>query len=131
MASEFELPSVYAPEKGLGGDFAVRVRPGEQATLGFEIIGPARNPTLAGHRFAVELKDAQDHLYCDDGRHWKAVRIVPGVENPVTENRDKAPVRTTLAEGDLSAPIVLKDGRTVLPFTSETSGARVTLFKLY
>lgn len=131
LRSEFELPFPYAPEKGLGGDLPVRVRPGETATLGFEIIGPAKNPTLAGHRFAVELKDAQDHLYCDDGRHWKAVRIIPGVENPVTEDRDKAPVRITLGEGDLPEPTVLKGGTTVVPFASEIPGARVTLFKKY
>ena len=131
LRSEFELPFPYAPEKGLGGDLSVRVRPGETATLGFEIIGPAKNPTLAGHRFAVELKDAQDHLYCDDGRHWKAVRIIPGVENPVTEDRDKAPERITLGEGDLPEPTVLTGGTTVVPFASEVPGARVTLFKKY
>ena len=131
MACEFELPFVYAPEKGLGGDFTVRVRPGEKATLGFEIVGPAKDPVLCGNTLPVELRDEQDHLYCDDGRHWKAVRIVPGISNQVTENRVTAPVRTTLAEGELGSPIVLGGGETVVPFSSRLPGARVTLFKRY
>ena len=109
----------------------MRVRPGEKATLGFEIVGPAKDPVLCGNVLPVELKDEQDHLYCDDGRHWKAVHIVPGINNQVTENRVTAPVRTTLAEGELGSPIVLCGGETVVPFSSKRPGARVTLFKRY
>ena len=49
----------------------------------------------------------------------------------MTENRVTAPVRTTLAEGELGSPIVLGGGETVVPFSSKRPGARVTLFKRY
>ena len=129
---EFELPFAYDPAQGLTGDFPVRVRPGERAALGFEIVGPAKNPTVAGRRMAVTLRDAQDHLVCEDGTTWRAERIVPGESNEVTENRVKRAVRTPLAEGRFDRPLEdLEGGTTRIGYSSDVPGSRVTLWKRY
>lgn len=128
---EYERPQLLDPAAGLSGPFAVRVRPGERARLGFEILGPARDPAVLGRVVPVALADAQDRILCEDGRTWRAVRVVPGACGP--ENRLKAARREVIAEGAFGEPLpVLSGGTTPVDVTAASaSGARVTLFKRY
>ena len=129
LRTEYEFPAILDPAKGLTGPFAVRVRPGETARVGFEILGPAKNPVVQGRRMEIELKDAQERILCEDGRTWKAVRIVPGANNG--ENRTKQAVRQPIGEGTFEPLPLLKSGTAEFTVASEVPGARVTFFKSY
>ena len=131
MGVEYERPRALKPEAGLSGPFSVRVRPGERARLGFEILGPAKNPVVMGSVVPVSLKDAQERVRCDDGRAWRAVRVVPGACGP--ENRTRAARREVIAEGVFDSPLPALPGGTTLVDVSADSadGARISLFKRY
>lgn len=131
LRTEYERPHVLDPVAGLSGPFAVRVRPGEQAQLGFEILGPVKDPNVMGRVVPVTLASAQERILCEDGRTWRAVRVVPGACGP--ENRLKAARREVIAEGAFGEPLpVLSGGTTPVDVTAASaSGARVTLFKRY
>ena len=137
MAVEYERPGVLAPAKGLDGRFDVRVMPGRTATLGFEILGPAKNPAVAGRTMRVELRDARDRVLSEDGRTWKAIRTIPGVStyDPRLDVDDRiAPTkREILAEGTFESPLEPLAGGTHAVTVSDDlgAGARVTLFKRY
>ena len=131
LAVEYERPGVLKPSDGLTGPFSVRVRPGETARLGFEILGPVKNPIVMGRRMNVTLADAQERILCEDGKSWKAVRVVPGAAGP--ENRTKSARRETIADGVFGKPLpVLASGTTRVEVTAESAeGARITFFKRY
>lgn len=128
---EYERPWILKPAAGLCGPFAVHVRPGERAQLGFEVLGPANRPSVMGRVIPVALRDAQERVLCEDGRRWRAVRVVPGVCGP--ENRLKPSRRETIAEGTFAEPLpVLSGGTTEVDVAAESAdGARVSLFKRY
>ena len=116
----------YIHAKGLEGPYAVRVRPGERAVLGFEILGPVKNPVVAGHKLPVTLESELDRVSSYDGRTWQAIRITPGKCGP--DNRTAPAKREVLAEGafDESLP-VLSSGTTELTLETddlETCNAR-------
>lgn len=130
LAVEYELPRVFAPDCGLTGPYPVKVRPGRSASLAFEILGPVREPVVAGRRFPVVLKDASERLTCEDGVRWRAVRVVPGATNG--ENRLKNARRVVLAEGTVEPLPPLKPGLNRIEVTAVSAGpARVTLWKRY
>lgn len=131
LAVEYELPQMLSPEKGLAGPFPVRVRPGEKASLGFEIYGPVSDPVVWGRRMPVTLRDPFDKIVCTDGWTWEAVRITPGELG--YEARISAPKRTRLAGGTFDEPLpVLGEGTTDVPVTAVSAdSARVTLCKHY
>jgi hypothetical protein len=76
LAYEAAWPELWAPSRGMGELPPVRVRPGERACLGVEIVGPVEKPvlTLGGERreFPVVLA-AGEALRMDDGRNWRVV----------------------------------------------------------
>lgn len=129
LAVEYELPRIYAPDKGLSADCDVRVRPGETAMLGFEILGPAKNPVVAGQTLAVTLETTADKIVSEDGERWKAVRVVPGKTGD--ENRLVLSRRLPLGEGVLTKPLLIKGGTTRVSYASEIPGSRVTFVKYY
>ena len=129
LSVEYELPRIHNPEKGLDGSCDVRVRPGSRATLGFEILGPAKNPSVAGRRMQITLESVADKIVCEDGRAWQAVRIVPGANDG--ENRVKMSRRIPLGSGAFDEPLVVDAGTTRVKFESEVPGARVTFVKRY
>ena len=131
MKVEYEMPAMLDPAKGLAGPFPVRVRPGERASVGFEILGPVTNPTVAGRRIPVTLANERERVASYDGKTWRAIRIVPGECGP--DNRTKPSRRLVLAEGTFAEPLpVLTGGRTDLAVTADAaSGARVTFVKTY
>ena len=131
LSVEYERPNVLKPSTGLVGPFAVPVRPGERATLGFEILGPVKNPVVMGRMIPCELKSAQDRVLCEDGCHWQAVRVIPGVCGP--ENRLQSARREQLSSGQLETPLpTLSGGTTLVDVTADSAdGARVTFFKRY
>ena len=71
---------VYAPSKGFCGKAAFAVRPGETASLSFEITGPVKSPAIAVScggsvstaRFDAAVGDGQV-LVCENGQDWKVV----------------------------------------------------------
>lgn len=131
LSVEYERPVVLKPSAGLAGPFAVRVRPGETVRLGFEILGPVKNPVVMGRKMSVTLADAQERILCEDGRIWKAVRVVPGATGP--ENRTKSARRETLAEGAFVDRLPdLEGGVTQVEVSAESAeGARIVFFKRY
>jgi len=76
LAYEAAWPELWAPSRGMGELPPVRVRPGERARFGVEIVGPVDKPvlTLGGERrdFPVVLA-AGEALRMDDGRNWRVV----------------------------------------------------------
>jgi hypothetical protein len=76
LAYEAAWPELWAPSRGMADLPPVRVRPGEKASLGVEIVGPVDRPvlTLGGERreFPVALA-AGEALRMDDGRNWRVV----------------------------------------------------------
>ena len=76
LAYEAAWPELWAPSRGMADLPPVRVRPGEKASLGVEIVGPVDRPvlTLGGERreFPVALA-AGEALRMDDGRNWCVV----------------------------------------------------------
>jgi len=126
-----DAPRGHARRGGLDGRGAVRVRPGERATLGFEIYGPAVDPVVWGRKMSVTLRDAFDKIVCTDGKAWEAVRITPGELG--YEARISAPKRTRLAGGTFAEPLpVLDEGTTLVPVSADgADGMRVTLCKYY
>ena len=129
LAVEYELPRVFNPEKGLSADCEVKVRPGETAKIGFEILGPAKNPTVAGQTLAIALETEADKIVSEDGEHWKAVRVVPGKTG--NDNRVALSRRKPLGEGVLPRPLVLGGGSTRITYASDVVGSRVTFVKYY
>lgn len=129
LAIEYELPRIFNPAKGLSADCEVKVRPGERAKLGFEILGPARNPTIAGQVIPVTLETKADKVVSEDGSSWKAVRVIPGTTGD--ENRLTLSQRRLLGEGKLAKPLVLGGGVTGVSYVSELPGSRVTFVKYY
>lgn len=130
LGVEYELPFVLAPKKGLTGPFAVKVRPGETAKLGFEILGPIRNPVVAGRAIPVTLKDASERVTCEDGRMWRAVKVLPGTNNG--ENRLTNAVRHQIASGEIEQMPVLKSGVNEICVTAASAeSARITFWKRY
>lgn len=131
MRVEYEMPGMLDPAKGLDGDFAIKVRPGEKAAWGFEILGPAKNPVVAGRRLPVTLETELDRVASYDGKTWEAIRITPGKCGP--DNRTVPADRAKLASGVLSEPLpVLSGGTARIGVTADSAhGARVTLFKKY
>lgn len=131
LCVEYERPRLLDPSAGLTGPFDVRVRPGERARLGFEILGPVKDPAVLGRVIPVTLADAQERVRCDDGRTWVAERVVPGACGP--ENRLKAARREVIAKGAFGDPLPSLLGGTmpVDVTAASASGARVTLFKRY
>lgn len=130
LSVEYELPRMFAPECGLTGPYPVKVRPAGCASLAFEILGPVREPVVAGRRFPVSLKDSSERLTCEDGVHWRAVRVVPGANNG--ENRLKNARRVVLAEGTVEPLPPLKPGLNLIDVTAASAGpARVTFWKRY
>ena len=126
---EYELPRIFNPAKGLVADCDVKVRPGETAKLGFEILGPAKNPVVAGEVIPVTLETSADKIVSEDGVTWTAVRVIPGRTGD--ENRLEVSQRQPLGEGKLAKPLVLKGGTTRVTYASERPGSRVTLVKKY
>ena len=127
---EYELPFVLSPARGLVGPFAVKVRPGETAHLGFEILGPIVNPVIAGRRIPVTLADASERVTCEDGRTWRAVKVIPGTNNG--ENRTRNASRRLLASGTIEALPGLQSGVNEIDVTADAAdSARVTLWKSY
>ena len=133
MNVEYELPVIFNPGKGLVGPYAVRVRPGERATLGFEILGPVKNPVVAGRKLPVTLESELDRVSSYDGRTWQAIRITPGKCGP--DNRTVPAKREVLAEGVFDEPLpVLSSGTTELALGADDSGAchaRFSAIKYY
>lgn len=131
LGLEYEMPCVVRPMHGLAGKLPVHVRPGEKAVLGFEILGPARYPVVAGRRIPIVLKSKFDRVGCYDGVNWQAVRIHPGVLSNV--GRAEAAYRESLGEGVFSRPFeTLGPGTAEIEYSDEYGvGARVTLFKKY
>ena len=131
MRVEYEMPVMMNPAKGLKGDVDVYVRPGERADVGFEILGPAVNPSVGGRRMNVTLRDRYDRVASYDGRTWHALRITPGKCGP--DNRTVAAKREVFAKGVFDRPFdTLSGGRTKISVTSDSAdGARVTFFKNY
>ena len=129
LAVEYELPRIFNPAKGLVADCDVKVRQGETARLGFEILGPARNPVVAGQAIPVTLETVLDKVVCEDGRTWTAVRVIPGKAGP--ENRTQISRREPLGEGVLENPIKVTGGTTHVTYSSEIPGSRVTFVKYY
>ena len=129
LSVEYEWPRIFNPEKGLVADADVRVRPGETARLGFEILGPAKNPAVAGRIIPVSLASKADKVVCEDGVSWKAVRVIPGTTG--AENRLTSSQRIPLGEGTLPEPLEFKGGAMHVTFTSEVPGSRVTFVKYY
>ena len=76
LAYEAAWPELWSPSRGMAELPPVRVRPGEKASLGVEIVGPVARPvlTLGGERreFPVVLA-AGEVLRMDDGRNWRVV----------------------------------------------------------
>ena len=128
---EYEMPTVMNPAKGLSGAVDVRVRPGERANARFEILGPVANPSVAGRRMPVTLRDSLDRVASYDGRTWQAIRITPGKCGP--DNRTAPAKRTVIAEGTFDEPLPVMDGGTTRFDISadKADGARVTFFKEY
>ena len=129
LSVEYEWPRIFNPGKGLVADVGVRVRPGETACLGFEILGPAKNPVVAGQVIPVTLATKADKVVCEDGVNWKAVRVIPGTTG--AENRLTPSRRLPLGEGVLVKPLILAEGTTHVKYDSEVSGSRVTFVKYY
>ena len=129
LSVEYELPQIFNPAKGLVADCDVKVRPGETAKLGFEILGPAKNPVVAGEVIPVTLETSADKIVSEDGATWTAVRVIPGRTGD--ENRLEVSQRQPLGEGKLAKPLVLKGGTTRVTYASERPGSRVTFVKKY
>jgi len=131
MRIEYEMPVLVNSAKGLSGDVDVRVRPGEQAEVRFEILGPAVNPCVAGRKMGVALRDSLDRVASYDGKTWQAIRITPGKCGP--DNRTAPAKREVIAEGTFEQPLpVLEGGTTHFAVTADQAeGARVTFFKEY
>lgn len=131
MNVEYEMPVMMNPARGLKGDVDVRVRPGERASVGFEILGPAVNPSVGGRKMPVTLRDSFDRVASYDGMTWQAIRILPGKCGP--DNRTMPAKRMVLAEGAFAEPFpVLGGGTTRFAVTADRAdGVRVTFFKKY
>lgn len=132
LEEEYEWPCLFDPARGFVGRIPVRVRPGETARLGFEILGPVKNPSVNGRRMNVVLADELERIVCDDGMTWRAVRWIPGVTNDDTQMRDKMTQRIVFASGSFDQPLRLGGGENVVCVSAdETKGARVNLVKRY
>ena len=80
MAFEAMASVVYAPAKGFDGKATVAVRPGEEASLSVEVVGPVKRPALGwtrgGERGSVTFEAdvaAEQMLLCENGCDWKVV----------------------------------------------------------
>lgn len=132
LAEEYELPRPYDPANGFGGRFSVRVRPGETAALGFEILGPIKNPAINGRAMKVVLADETERIVCRDGRTWRAIRWIPGKTNDDTQLRDRCTERVEFASGAFESPLRLVSGENTVDLAAESSGsARINFVKTY
>ena len=80
MSSEAMMPFEYAPAKRLFPPRTIPVRPGEKASLSFEVLGPAENPSFEFSKFfgfsktvcTANAKIGKDEtLVCRDGVRWE------------------------------------------------------------
>ena len=132
LAEEYELPRKFDPTRGFGGSMPVRVRPGESARLGFEILGPVKNPSVNGRRMDVVLANEFERVVCRDGRTWRAVRWIPGETSDDTHLRVRMTQRQVFASGAFDRPLVLVGGTSIVELSAdETDGARVNFVKRY
>ena len=71
---------VYAPSKGFDGKATLAVRPGEEASLMLEVMGPVCRPVLKWKRGSVRgsavfdaVVSTNQMLVCENGQDWKVV----------------------------------------------------------
>ena len=126
MAFEAMASVVYAPAKGFDGKVTVAVRPGEEASLSVEVVGPVKRPALGwtrgGERGSVTFETdvaAEQMLLCENGSDWKVVN---------------AKDWSVVAEGRLAQPLPRFAGTTAVEVSSAdpaSASAIVNLMKKY
>ena len=84
LSTETMEPFEYVPAKGVLGPKYLPVRPGETVTLGIEIQGPVKDPSISFGAavtctFTETLAEGES-LVCRDDRHWKVVETATGKE---------------------------------------------------